>query len=235
MVTVAAASFLQGALPELGAAFVAAGGRPLDITYDATGVLARRIHTGARFDVVLAADRASITNLAAADLLADAGHPYAEARLSLVASKRSALARELSLGRLAEAARNGEPFRLALPDPDVSPHGVAALDVCERWSVARLLQPRITIMPSAAAAFEAVVSGRTEAAITARPLVRTARATASLSTLDLPGAWHPPLVQYAALAGRVSDDALQFYDFLLEASARVILLRHGFGLPGLPD
>jgi molybdate transport system substrate-binding protein len=233
-ISVLADDHLKLVMPELAAAYAAEGGGTAEFIYGATGTLARRIRQGLAFDLFMAADPEATGRLAEAGVLPDAGFPFAETRLTFLAHRGSALARDLSLGSLAEAARNGEPFRLAVPDPVTNPLGAAALDVLERWSVERLLRPRLMFAETAATVVDLVAGKKADVGLTARPLMRTGERAALLKTLDVPQGWHRVQLQRVVLAAKAGDEALRFHDFLLDGQARSIFLRHGFGLPGVP-
>ncbi len=231
-VLVAAASDLQLALPDVVRAFHAETGITVNVSYGSTGNFARQIRQGAPFQIFLAADESFVTALAADQVIADTGAVYAEGRLSLIATKRSAFADELTLGNIAGAARERKAFRFAIANPEHAPYGKRALEVLERWSVDELLRPRLVFGENVTQALQMVASGAADVGIVARAIARAPAVAHAIVDQDVPADWHKPLIQRMVLTRKATDPARQFYTFLLMPAARAILARHGFTLPG---
>ena len=102
---IAAATSLQPALEEAGPLIATQTGIMPRFAYGASGNLARQIAQGAPFELLLAADEASILTLAKAGHLRDEGHVYARGRFALVPEALHELLRHrLALTRRASEA-----------------------------------------------------------------------------------------------------------------------------------
>jgi molybdate transport system substrate-binding protein len=227
-ILVAAAADLQVVMPDLVAAFRAAGGADVNVSFGATGNIARQIHQGAPFELFLAADESFVIALAHAGVIADEGRPYARGRLALAVNRRSAFAADVSLEALAIAARRGDAFRLAIANPEHAPYGQRAMEVLATQNLRDLLQPRLIYGENVAQALQYVASGAAQAGLVGSSLTRTAPVSAVVVARQLPEAWHTPLVQRLALTKRATDGARQFAAFLLSEMGQALFAAHGF-------
>lgn len=230
--TVVASTDLGHALPDLLRAFGSIGGGSVHADYHTSADIDRRLRKGERADIVISADEAPIIRCAQEGLLEDGGTALAEGRLSLVINRRSTLADDISLGAVAEAARNEVPFRVALADPETTPYGQLAVDVLERWSVSDLLRPRFVYTDDVAEAVRLVATGAAAVGLVAKSLTGQPSIGRTLHASDIPHGWHRPLVQRMALVKGASAEARRLYDFLKSDPAQRLLARHGYATPG---
>lgn len=231
-VRVAAASDLYAVLPEIAKAFDAETGLKIAATFGSTGNFARQIRQGAPFEVFLAADDSVVAGLHKDGIIAAAGMPYAEGRLALIAGVKSPFTGDLTLGAIADAARNGQRFRFAIANPEHAPYGQRALDILERWSIADLLRPRLVYGDNVIQAMQFVAAGAAEAGIAALSPARAPVMTGVLSVEPMPTEWHRPLIQTLALTAKAGAGARRLKAFLVTARARALLRDAGFGIPG---
>lgn len=231
--TVLASTDLGHALPDLLRAFGSIGGGSVHTDYHTSADIDRRVRKGEAADIIISADEAPIIQLAREGLLEDGGTALAEGRLSLIINRRSTLADDISLGAVAEAARNDVPFRVALADPDTTPYGQRAIDVLERWSVNDLLRPRFVYTDDVAEAVRLVASGAAAVGLVAKSLTSSPSVGRTLHASDIPHGWHRPLIQRMALVKGASAEARRFYGFLKTDPAQRLLSRHGYAVPAL--
>ncbi len=130
-VTVFAAASLTDALAEIADAYEAASGRPVRLSFGASGAIARQVQAGAPADVVLLADETWMDRLQAAGLLAEGG------RVDLLSNSLVVIA-------ASDAETGPDPFawlearggRLAIGDPESVPAGTYGRDwlrAAGRW------------------------------------------------------------------------------------------------------
>jgi molybdate transport system substrate-binding protein len=234
--TVAAASDLQFALPEVVERFQANTGRDVHLNFGSSGNFRRQIGQGAPFELFLSADEAYVHALHEAGHTEDAGTLYAIGRLAwLQRAGRDDLPESSDpLAGVRDAIRRhgqgeGRP-RIALANPEHAPYGVAArqalehVDLWEASAPLRVLGENVS--QAAQFALSAEARGGMVAWSLALPLAD--RADAVL----IPETWHAPLKQRMVLIEGAGETARTFYAWLQGPEAREILEGHGFHLPG---
>jgi molybdate transport system substrate-binding protein len=115
---VAAASSLAFVLPEIVAAFRAQGGGAVEVSYGASGLLARQIQRGAPFELFLSANEAYVATLASTGLTRDAGAVYALGELVLFSATGGGIDPATPLQQLPALHEAGGLRRLALAHPE---------------------------------------------------------------------------------------------------------------------
>lgn len=230
--TVAAASDLQFALEEVHARFATQTGQQVQLVFGSSGNLYRQIVEGAPFQMFLSADEAFVVQLAAQGLSQDEGVLYAVGRLSLMAPKGSPLQVDASLNGLREALARGEIRRFAIANPEHAPYGARAEEALRHAGLWEALQGRLVLGENVSQAAQFASSGNAQGGIIAYSLARAPNVASLGSSVLLPQEWHTPLRQRMVLLNRASPAAKAFYDFLQQDTARAILSRHGFSLPG---
>lgn len=228
---VLASSDLSYVLPEILRGFET-DGAAIGTAYSTSTEFDRRLREAAPPDLVLGADEKPFLALAASGLLADAGVPLAEGRLALVVNRRSPLADDISLGAIAEAARNDVPFRVVFANPDSTPYGGCANDVLERWSVDQLLRPRFVYTEDVTEAVRLVSTGQIAVGLVPKSLTTAPAVARTLQAVDIPHGWHRPLVQRMALSRGASAEAQRLYAYLKTEAPQRLLARFGYGVPG---
>lgn len=219
-------------LPEILQAYAASGGATLVADYRSSADINQRMGSDNPPDLLIGIDEGPALQLAEKGLVADSGIPLAEGRLSLVVNRRSPLADDVSLGSIAEAARNDVPFRVALGNPDNTAYGGCATDVLERWSVDLLLRPRFVYSDDLNEAVRLVASGHIAVGLIPKSLAGAPAVARAIHAVDIPGGWHRPLVQRAVLARNAAPEAQRFFAFLKTEPARRQLTRAGYEIPG---
>ena len=197
---VLAASSLQEALEEAGAAWAAEGHAAPVLSFAATSALARQVEQGAPADLFVSADEEWMDTLADGNLLRPGTRiDLLSNRVVLVAGKGGAIRTLAALG----------DGRLALADPNAVPAGKyarAALESLGEWQ----------------GVADNVVPAENVRAALASDKVEVVR--------ELPESSHPPIrYPVAILAASESPDAAGFLAFLSSAKAKAIFEKHGFG------
>jgi molybdate transport system substrate-binding protein len=229
---VAGASDLQGALPEVAAAFQKKARKTVRLTFGSSGQFTHQILQGAPFELFLSADEAYVRRLQAAGRTEGGGALYAIGRIGLFVPKSSRVRPFGDLRDIGPALREGRLKRLSIADPAHAPYGVAAKEALTKAGLWTVVQRHLVLGANASQATTFTATGAAEAGIipyslALRPEVRTAGTFALISD-----EWHNPLRQRAALIRGAGPTAREFFTFVQGAEARTIFKRYGFVLPG---
>lgn len=227
-VLVFAAASLADVMEEAAAAWQAAGGGPVELSFSGSNHLARQIAAGAPADLFLAADRAR---------LEAAGRIDPERAVALLGNELVVVvpASAEDLPEVASARDLLAFDRLGLADPEAVPAGVYARAWLEAEGVWEELRDRVIPALDVRANVAAVASGSVPAGIvyatdaaardTGPTLAGKVRVVFRVPSED--GA--PPAVYWAApVADGGSERAAPLLDFLTGPEAAGIFRRHGF-------
>jgi molybdate transport system substrate-binding protein len=230
--TIAAASDLQFALTEVAAAFAAELGLEVKLTFGSSGNFARQIRQGAPFQMYLSADEDYVLDLAKDGFTRDQGALYALGRIVIIAPHGSPLQPDGSLEDLRAAIEEGRVRKFAIANPEHAPYGRRAEEALRHVGLWDAVQDRLVLGENVSQAAQFATSGAAEGGIVAYSLALSPKVSA-LARFDLiPHGWHAPLRQRMALLKDAGPIAERFFAFMQEPSARAIMRRHGFALPG---
>jgi molybdate transport system substrate-binding protein len=227
---VAAAANLTFVLPEIAAAFEAATGRRVTLSFGSSGNLARQIVAGGPYELFLSADEASIEFVVDKGRSEGAGRVYAVGRLALFVPSAAPVTADPDLAGLAKALRAGGLRRIAIASPELAPYGSAAREALRRKGLWDALQDRLAIGENAGQAAQFALTGAVDAALIpyaialAPPLQGKGRAV--LVAADL----YTAIRQRMVLLAQAGDTARTFYTFLQQPAAQAIFERYGFAI-----
>jgi molybdate transport system substrate-binding protein len=229
---IAAASDLQFAVEEIAAAFAEETGMRVRLSMGSTGNFARQIREGAPYEIFMAADERFIEDLHRDGFTRDEGDLYAVGRIVMMVPHGSTLRADGGLDTLAAAVEAGEITRFAIANPEHAPYGMRAEEALRRKGLWEAMQPYLVLGENVSQAAQFALSGNAQGGIIAyslalAPNVRE-RGTYELIAED----WHEPLRQRMALLNNAGPVAEAFYDYINGPSAREIMERYGFVLPG---
>jgi molybdate transport system substrate-binding protein len=228
--TIAAASDLAAALPEIAKAFKAKTGAEVRLTFGSSGAFTQQILNGAPYEVFLSADEAYVERLREAGKTQGPGALYGVGRIGLFVPKGSPLKADLK--DIAAAARDGRLRRFAIANPTHAPYGRAAREALQQLGVWTDVEPKLVLGETASQATQFATSGGAEGGIIPLSLSMTPQVKAAGAFVLIPAGWHGPLRQRAASLKGAGPTALAFYNFLLSPEARKIFARYGFSAPG---
>jgi molybdate transport system substrate-binding protein len=227
--TIAVAANFLAPLQTLEKAFEQTGRHELVVVSGSTGQLYAQITNGAPFDVLLAADQATVTRLVAEHLADDATRfTYAVGTLALF-TRASAKFAPLTLDSLRRT-----DFRwLAIANPELAPYGLAARQTLETLGLWETLQPRLVRGQSIAQTFALAETRNADLAFVALSQVVGYREPATYVTV--PEQLHAPLRQDAVTLRHGHDNvaAHAFLTFLRGAAAAQTIAAFGYR-PGAP-
>lgn len=229
---IAAAADLKFALEEVAARFRAATGRDVKLAFGSTGNFARQIIQGAPFQLFLAADEAYIFQLADKGLTRDRGTPYAVGRLALIVPHGSPLKADPELKDLAAAIDDGRLRKFAIANPEHAPYGRRAAEALRHAGLWDKLKERLVLGENVSQAAQFATSGSAQGGLIAYSLALSPEVSRLGRYALIPDAWHQPLRQRMVLLRNAGETARAFHRFLEEPSARQVLRKYGFLLPG---
>jgi molybdate transport system substrate-binding protein len=226
---VAAAASLRYVLDEAAAAFTRETGKAVRISYGASGHLVQQMEAGAPFQLFLSADEAHVFRLADSGLTPDRGRIYAVGHLAIAAPKGSKLALDPRLKGLGAALSAGRIRRLAIANPVTAPYGTRAKEALAATGLWASAQPRLVTGENVGQAFQFVASGGADAGFVSLSLALSPGFTGRYAIVD--PALHQPLTQRMVLLNKAGPEARAFHGWLLSASGRALLARHGYTQP----
>jgi molybdate transport system substrate-binding protein len=226
---VAAAADLSFAFEEMGKAFEAKTGKRVVFTFGSTGMLAKQIAEGARYDVFAAANVSFVDDVIQADAcLADTKAAYGRGRIVLWTKKGGPVAPPASLAELAEPRF----VKIAIANPEHAPYGRAAKQAMESDGVWATVSSRIVHGENVQQTLQFARTGNAEVAVVAYSLALAQKDDGVYTLID--ESLHKPIDQALVVCKRGADTkaAREFASFVGAKDGREIMKRYGFVLPG---
>ena len=230
--TVAAAADLQFAVEEVAARFTADTGRTVRLTFGSSGNFARQIEQGAPFALFMSADEDLVFRVADAGRTVDRGTLYAIGRIVLMAPHSSTLPVDGELKGLAAALAAGRIKRFAIANPEHAPYGKRAEEALKHAGLWEAVKPHLVLGENVSQAAQFATAGNADGGIIAYSLALAPRVAEKGRFVLIPQGWHQPLKQRMVLLKGADETARAFYEYLQKPTARTILARYGFALPG---
>lgn len=223
---VAAAASLEDAFTEVGDAYAAHSGQPVDFVFGSSGNLATQIENGAPFDVFASADEGFVQRLSDRDfVLPDTQAVYAQGRLVLAVNRKSGLD-VTSIDDLADS----RVTRIAIANPELAPYGLAAQQALQAAGLWGAVEPKIVQGANVRQALQYVQTGDAPVGLVARAIADVPEVSYTL----IDAALHAPLNQKLAVVATTDQEqaARDFVAFVLSDEGQAILAQHGFTQPG---
>jgi molybdate transport system substrate-binding protein len=228
-VLVFAPASLTGALDRVAAAWMAATGQAVVVSYAGSAALARQIQQGAPADIFVSASPDWMDAVeASGDLRAGTRRDILGNRLVLIAHGRDATPVTIDARLDLAAMLDGGRLSMALVDAvPAGIYGKAALVSLGLWDA---VAPRIAQSDNVRAALAFVALGEAPLGIV---YATDAAATDAVTVIGtFPADSHPPIIYPAAITAQsTSAAAAGFLDFMTSATARAIWQAAGFVPP----
>lgn len=231
VLTIAAASDLQTALPEVVAAYEKATGNRVRVSFGSSGNFFTQIQNGAPFDVFLSADIDYPRRLEAAGLAKkDSFSIYAIGYIVVWTPKGSPLNIE-HLGL--KALMSPDAKRVAIANPDHAPYGRAAQAALKNTGVYEQVKSKLVLGENISQAVQFVHTGNAQAGIIALALAMSPRLQSAGQYWMIPQELYPRMEQAGVVikASKKTLLAEEFMQFLLSPAGGDILKRFGFVPP----
>ena len=229
---VAAAADLQFALAEITEVFTKETKREVKLTFGSSGNFFRQIQQGGPFQMFLSADEQFVFDLAAKGFTVDDGALYAVGRIVIIAPHGSPLKADGSLADLKAALADGRVKKFAIANPEHAPYGRRAEETLRHVGLWDAIKDRLVFGENVSQATQFATSGATQGGIIAYSLALSPTVSKLGAYALIPEGWHEPLHQRMVLIKGAGETARQFYAFMQGPSARAIMRRYGFALPG---
>ncbi|MFN3617248.1 MAG: molybdate ABC transporter substrate-binding protein [Aquabacterium sp.] len=226
---IAAAADLKFAMDEIVVAFLKAHpGRTVDVVYGSSGKFHTQIQQGGPYDLFFSADIAFPHMLVANGHAAAPVSPYAVGRIVLWSNTMDAS--KMTLRDLTDS----KITRIAIANPKHAPYGKRAVEALQAAGVWPQVEPKLIYGENIAQTAQFVQTGNAQVGILALALVLNPRLSDKGRHWLIPDQLHEPLEQGFVITRHAKDKALakQFADFMATPSARAVLRRYGFALPG---
>ncbi len=226
-VKVAAASDLQFAFEELAVPFQKTSGLRLTFNFHSTGLLAKQITEGARYDLFAAANESFVDKVVAAGVCdgATKAH-YARGRVA-VWSPKDGVTPAATLADLADPRFK----KIAIANPEHAPYGKAAKEALQQAGVWDAIESRIVFGENVTDTLRWARSGNAEVALVALSL---AIVTEKGSYFLVDDQLHAPIDQALVVCNRGgnAEGARAFASFVGSPEGRAVMRKFGFLLPG---
>jgi molybdate transport system substrate-binding protein len=223
--TISAASNLQPAFAEIGAAFEKQTGTRVTFNFGATGSLAQQIAQGAPVDLFAAADRVTVDDLAARGfVITDTAQVYARGQIVLYTRTDNTS----SLQSLSDLTRP-EIKRVAIANPERAPYGAAAHEALQNAGVWAAVEPKLIIAENIQQTQQYADTGNVDAAIVALSLTVGSKGR----WVMIPQELYKPIDQALGVVKGAKNEreARAFADFVVSPGGREVLTKFGYGLP----
>lgn len=229
---IAVAANMTEPMREIAQAFERENGAVVRLSFGSSGNFVRQIQQGAPFELFLAADEDSIERLRATGQVADRGATYAIGRLALFVPGRSSIKVDPELAGLGEALRLGGLRRLAIANPEHAPYGRAAEQALRHAGLWEASRSRLALGENIGQTAQFVLTGAADAGLIAYSIALSQTFRDRGRFAVIPEAAHDPIRQRMALLVGAGDNARALYEFMSGATARRVLERYGYAVPG---
>lgn len=229
---VVAAADLRFALKEIATAFTKETGHEVTLTFGSSGNFFRQIQQGAPFQMFLSADEKFAFDLADKGLTIDRGKLYAVGRIVIIVPHGSPLKADGTLADLKAALADGRVKKFAIANPEHAPYGLRAEEALKHAGVWETIKDKLVLGENVSQAAQFATSGSAQGGIIAYSLALSESVSKLGQYALIPDSVHEPLRQRMVLLKNAGQTAKAFYDYMQSASARAIMRRYGFVLPG---
>lgn len=225
---VAVAANFAHPMQQIAASFAQATGHHPVLAVGATGAFFAQIESGAPFEVLLAADRATPEKLEA-DGLAVPGSRFTYALGTLVLWS----AKPGYVDGAGAVLRTGAFQHLAIANPQLAPYGAAAMEALRALGLLDALRSKLVQGESVAQAQQFVASGNAELGFVALSQVAPRDAPATGSYWVVPANLYEPIRQDMVLLrkGAHNAGARALCEYLRSTEARDVIRAYGYELP----
>ncbi|MDO8875230.1 MAG: molybdate ABC transporter substrate-binding protein [Pseudolabrys sp.] len=229
---VVAAADLQFALTEIADAFKRETKREVRLTFGSSGNFFRQIQQGAPFQMYLSADEQFIFDLADKGLTVDRGKLYAVGRIVIIAPHGSPLKADGTLADLKAGLADGRVKKFAIANPEHAPYGRRAEETLRHLGLWDAVKDKLVLGENVSQAAQFATAGGAQGGIIAYSLALSESVSKLGAYALIDDKTHQPLRQQMVLLKNAGENAKAFYAYMQSPSARAIMRRYGFVLPG---
>ena len=227
--TIAAAADLKFAMDDLAATYKKTNpGDEVDVIYGSSGKFHTQIQQGAPYDMFFSADIGFPRELATAGLAASVVKPYALGRIVLWSASLDAT--KMTLESLADP----KITRVAIANPRHAPYGKRAEEALKAAGLWDKVEPKLVYGENIAQTAQYVQTGNAQVGVIALALALNVELASKGGYWMIPDNLHQPLEQGFVITKRAEGNgaAKRFSDYMGSKSARTVMAKYGFVLPG---
>lgn len=202
-------------------------GHRLILSSGSTGSLYAQINNGAPFDVFLAADDETPLKIEKENLgVKGSRFTYAIGRLILWSKQKD------FVDSKGEILKGNQFERLAIANPKTAPYGQAAIEVLEKLSLLKTIQPKLVQGESIAQTYQFVATQNAQLGFVALSQVTKDEKMIDGSGWIVPNNLYSPIRQDAILLmnGKDNQAAIAFMNFLKNNKTKAIIRSFGYEL-----
>lgn len=228
-ITIAAAADLKFAMDEIVTAFKTANSADeIDVVYGSSGKFQTQIRQGAPYDLYFSADISFPRELAKDGFAASEVQPYAFGRIVLWSTGMDAS--KMTLASLSD----GKIARIAIANPQHAPYGKRAEEALRASGMWEKVEPKLVYGENIAHTAQFVQTGNAQVGIIALALAVNPELASKGGYYLIPDKLHAPLEQGFVVTKRAEGNVLakRFAEYMGGKSARAVMTKYGFVLPG---
>jgi molybdate transport system substrate-binding protein len=227
-ITVAAASDLQFAMPELVQRFEKQTGAHVKVSYGSSGNFFSQIQNQAPFDVFFSADASYPQKLEAAGLTEPGTvRTYATGKIVLWVRNDSTL----DLRKGLRALLDPRVKRIAIANPNHAPYGRAAVAALQSEGLYDRLKDRLVMGENISQTAQFIQTGNADIGVIALSLAIAPAMKAKGRYVEIPDGTYPAIQQACAVmkSSKEKATARKFVEYVTSAEGQKLLQQFGFG------
>ena len=228
-ITIAAAADLKFAMDDIVTTFKKANpADEVDVTYGSSGKFHTQIQQGAPYDLFFSADIGFPRELAKSGFAASDVKPYAVGRIVLWSNSLDAS--KMTLAGLTDP----KITRVTIANPKHAPYGKRAEEALRAAGLWEKVEPKLVYGENIAHTAQFVQTGNAQVGILALSLAINPELAGKGGYALIPDSLHAPLEQGFVITKRAAGSALakRFADYMGSKTARAVMAKYGFVLPG---
>jgi molybdate transport system substrate-binding protein len=228
-ITIAAAADMKFAMDEIITTFKKVNpGDEVDVIYGSSGKFHTQIQQGAPYDLYFSADIAFPRALAGIGFAASEVKPYAFGRIVLWSASLDTS--RMTLGSLTDP----KITRIAIANPKHAPYGKRAEEALRASGLWDRVEHKLVYGENIAHTAQFVQTGNAQVGIIALSLAINPELAKKGGYWLIPDSLHQPLEQGYIITKRSANNTLawRFADYMGGPSARAVMVKYGFLLPG---
>lgn len=228
-ITIAAAADLKFAMDEIVSTFKKTNPTDeVDVIYGSSGKFHTQVQQGAPYDLYFSADIGFPRELAKIGFAASEVMPYAFGRIVLWSTSMDATKMTL------DSLTGPKITRIAIANQKHAPYGKRAEEALRASGLWEKVEPKLVYGENIAHTAQFVQTGNAQAGIIALALAVSPELANKGGYWLIPDNLHAPLEQGFVITKRAAGNALakQFADYMGSKTARAVMTKYGFVLPG---
>lgn len=197
------------------------------LSFGSSGNFSRQIIQGAPFDIFISANEEYIRQISRRDIAIAELAVFAEGQLSIYIPTNSRLFKQTSLHQLLKSVQAGEFTRLAIPNPEHAPYGIAAKQALSRAGVWAIKTDRLILAENAAQTMQYCTTNNVDACIVPSSFMYATNIDKKGKHFPIPNDWHKPIKQYIALLDD-NKTSREVFQTLLSTQTKAMLTKFGY-------